>query len=248
MIAPAVAARNQPADPAAEIRLLLVHGILHLLGYDHEDEDERAAMWAAQERYSGVSVLVTGTDWFEIGVIVLLVGCVALLGRVGGRHHPHEPRAGAAPRARRGAAARRRLLKIAEEPAPYLNVVLLLTLLATIGGTTLASTIAVRHFGNAGELIATIVMTLVLFVFADVTPKTLALQRSDRVGLVLGAARRRASSASWARSRPGLVRLANAPHAGQGDEGGAVRHGEGVARVRRRRRRRRTRSRTRRRS
>jgi probable rRNA maturation factor len=56
VIAPAVATRNQPADPAAEIRLLLVHGILHLLGYDHEAEDERARMWAVQERYSGVRV------------------------------------------------------------------------------------------------------------------------------------------------------------------------------------------------
>jgi len=54
VIAPAVAARNNPQDPAAELRLLLVHGILHVLGYDHEDAGERAAMWARQERYSGV--------------------------------------------------------------------------------------------------------------------------------------------------------------------------------------------------
>jgi probable rRNA maturation factor len=54
VIAPAVAARNNPDDPAAELRLLLVHGILHVLGYDHEDAGERAAMWARQERYSGV--------------------------------------------------------------------------------------------------------------------------------------------------------------------------------------------------
>ena len=56
VIAPAVAARNHPDDPAAEVRLLLVHGILHILGYDHEDEGERAEMWARQERYSGVRV------------------------------------------------------------------------------------------------------------------------------------------------------------------------------------------------
>jgi putative hemolysin len=127
---------------------------------------------------------VSSADWLEIGVIVLLVGAVALLGasevvitrtnRVRALRLREE--------GRRGAAS---LLKVAEDPAPYLNVVLLLTLLATIGGTTLASTIAVRRFGNKGEWIATIVMTLVLFVFADVTPKTLALQRSDRVGLVL---------------------------------------------------------------
>ena len=38
------------------LRLLVVHGILHLLGYDHEEDAERAEMWARQERYSGVSV------------------------------------------------------------------------------------------------------------------------------------------------------------------------------------------------
>ena len=45
--------RNNP-DLEAETRLLLVHGILHLLGYDHEEDAERAEMWARQERYSGV--------------------------------------------------------------------------------------------------------------------------------------------------------------------------------------------------
>jgi probable rRNA maturation factor len=55
VIAPDVAARNNP-DVEAELRLLLVHGILHLLGYDHEEDDERARMWALQERYSGTQV------------------------------------------------------------------------------------------------------------------------------------------------------------------------------------------------
>lgn len=56
VISPAVAAGNRPEDPAAEIRLLLVHGILHLLGHDHEDEADRAEMWAVQERYAGARV------------------------------------------------------------------------------------------------------------------------------------------------------------------------------------------------
>jgi probable rRNA maturation factor len=56
VIAPSVAARNNPDDPAAELRLLVVHGVLHLLGYDHEEKDERAEMWVRQERYSGVKV------------------------------------------------------------------------------------------------------------------------------------------------------------------------------------------------
>jgi probable rRNA maturation factor len=54
VVAPAEAERNNPADPDGEIRLLLVHGILHLLGYDHEEEGERTRMWERQERYSGM--------------------------------------------------------------------------------------------------------------------------------------------------------------------------------------------------
>jgi probable rRNA maturation factor len=56
VIAPSVAVRNRPDDPASEMRLLLVHGILHLLGHDHMEDDQQAEMWARQERYSGVSV------------------------------------------------------------------------------------------------------------------------------------------------------------------------------------------------
>lgn len=33
---------------AAELRLLAVHGVLHLLGYDHATPDEEAAMWTLQ--------------------------------------------------------------------------------------------------------------------------------------------------------------------------------------------------------
>jgi probable rRNA maturation factor len=54
VVAPAEAARNNPDDPGAELRLLLVHGILHLLGYDHEEDGARTRMWERQERYSGV--------------------------------------------------------------------------------------------------------------------------------------------------------------------------------------------------
>ena len=33
---------------AAELQLLVVHGTLHLLGYDHDSEESRAAMWRQQ--------------------------------------------------------------------------------------------------------------------------------------------------------------------------------------------------------
>jgi probable rRNA maturation factor len=53
VICPAYAAADVP-DVQAELRLLVVHGVLHLLGYDHEEEDERRVMWRTQEAYSGV--------------------------------------------------------------------------------------------------------------------------------------------------------------------------------------------------
>ncbi len=34
----------------AELQLLVVHGVLHLLGYDHTGPGEKAAMWTAQDQ------------------------------------------------------------------------------------------------------------------------------------------------------------------------------------------------------
>src|SRR6266508_1388350 len=48
-----MAALHNP-DLKAELRLLVVHGTLHVLGYDHEEDDQRTVMWERQERYSGV--------------------------------------------------------------------------------------------------------------------------------------------------------------------------------------------------
>jgi magnesium and cobalt exporter, CNNM family len=127
---------------------------------------------------------VSGGDWFQLLVIVLLIAAVGVLGasevsitrvnRVRAYRFVEEKRRGASS-----------LSKVAENPAPYLNVVLLLTLLATIGGTTIATSLAVRLFHGAGEIVATVAMTLLLFVFAEVTPKTFAIQQTDRVALVL---------------------------------------------------------------
>jgi probable rRNA maturation factor len=54
VVCPEEARRNNPQDPSAELRLLVAHGVLHLLGYDHEAEQDRREMWTRQERYSGV--------------------------------------------------------------------------------------------------------------------------------------------------------------------------------------------------
>jgi len=42
-------ANEQGHASAQELDLLIVHGVLHLLGYDHATAEEKAAMWARQE-------------------------------------------------------------------------------------------------------------------------------------------------------------------------------------------------------
>lgn len=45
----AAQAAEQGHSVEAELTLLVIHGCLHLLGYDHADENERDAMWARQD-------------------------------------------------------------------------------------------------------------------------------------------------------------------------------------------------------
>ena len=54
VVCPEVAA-SQNEDLEAELRLLVAHGVLHLLGYEHEEEDERRVMWDRQSSYAGTT-------------------------------------------------------------------------------------------------------------------------------------------------------------------------------------------------
>jgi probable rRNA maturation factor len=43
-------AQERGHSTAEELDLLVVHGVLHLLGYDHADAEERDRMWAVQQQ------------------------------------------------------------------------------------------------------------------------------------------------------------------------------------------------------
>jgi CBS domain containing-hemolysin-like protein len=123
-------------------------------------------------------------DTIELGVVLVLIVAAGMLaaaetsitrmGRIRAYHLREEGQKGS-----------RALARVAENPAPYLNVVLLLMLLTQLGGTTLATVVAVRHLHRIGEVVATAAMTLLLFVFAEVTPKTFVVQHTDRAALRL---------------------------------------------------------------
>lgn len=52
------AAENQAGEYgvslAEEIRRLFAHGLLHLLGYDHQEKDDAEEMFGAEEKYLGL--------------------------------------------------------------------------------------------------------------------------------------------------------------------------------------------------
>ena len=54
-----------------------------------------------------------------------------------------------------------------------------------IAASTLATGLLLDYFGQAGEIYATFIMTFMIFIFAEVLPKTAAFNAPDRMALVL---------------------------------------------------------------
>ncbi|MGB4334872.1 MAG: hemolysin family protein [Chromatiaceae bacterium] len=84
---------------------------------------------------------------------------------------------------RRGATAVYRLKK---EPAPMLIAILIGNNLVNVGASALATVVATDWFGHLGPGIAVGVITLLLLVFGEITPKSLATHYAERISLVAG--------------------------------------------------------------
>jgi CBS domain containing-hemolysin-like protein len=124
------------------------------------------------------------SDFFvPLSIVVLLViaafaalaECAILrIGRIRPHHLAKEKKAGADV-----------LVKVVEDPAPFLNALLLVTLLAELLAAALATGLALRWLDTAGEIIAAVVMTILVFAFAQVVPRTYAVQHTDRAALLV---------------------------------------------------------------
>ena len=80
------------------------------------------------------------------------------------------------------------LLRIVEDPARYMNVMWLLTLVAQVTAAVLATGLAIDAFSGAGEVVAAVGVTVVLYVVAVLPPKAIAVQHTDRCALVVARA------------------------------------------------------------
>jgi CBS domain containing-hemolysin-like protein len=142
---------------------------------------------------------MTGTE------ILLLVGVlgsilVAVFFALAETSLTHVGRVKAIQLAEEKARGAQHLIRLIEDPARFLNVVLLLMMMLQVAGASMATLLAESLADGAGwaTLIATFSMTIMSFVFAEAAPKTYAVQHSQRVAL------RVAPIVSWLIRLPGL--------------------------------------------
>lgn len=77
------------------------------------------------------------------------------------------------------------LEKLIREPNRLLGTVLVGNNLANILASTMAAALFIHYFGNKGVALATIVMTIVILLAAEIAPKTYAAHNAERVALRL---------------------------------------------------------------
>ena len=73
--------------------------------------------------------------------------------------------------------------KLVEDPSQLLGAILIGNNIVNIGASSLATILATNIFGNSGVGIATGLMTILILIFGEITPKSIAKQNSEAVAL-----------------------------------------------------------------
>lgn len=73
--------------------------------------------------------------------------------------------------------------KLVEKPSNLLGAILIGNNIANIGASALATSLAIDYYGPSGVAISTVAMTLLILIFAEVTPKSLASQFSEKTSI-----------------------------------------------------------------
>lgn len=75
--------------------------------------------------------------------------------------------------------------KLLENPNKLLGTILIGNNAVNIGASALATALAIRLLPNGGVGISTVVMTIAILIFGEVTPKNLAIQNSEKVAVTI---------------------------------------------------------------
>ena len=76
-----------------------------------------------------------------------------------------------------------RVLRLLERPDRLLSVVLIGNTFCNTVTAAIATMLAIHAFGDMGALVATVILTLVILIFGETAPKTVAVMFSQRVAL-----------------------------------------------------------------
>lgn len=76
-----------------------------------------------------------------------------------------------------------RVLEITDNSGKMLSAILIGNNVVNLSASSLATTLAIKIFGSVGAGIATGILTLLILIFGEVTPKTLATLHSDKISL-----------------------------------------------------------------
>lgn len=75
------------------------------------------------------------------------------------------------------------LAKVIDDPGKLLSAILIGNNIVNISASSLATILATRHFGNAGAGAATGILTLLILIFGEITPKTMASLKAEKMAL-----------------------------------------------------------------
>lgn len=84
-----------------------------------------------------------------------------------------------------GVAGAKSVEKLIEDPNRLLGAILIGNNVVNIGASSLATVLATNIFGNSGVGIATGVITILVLIFGEITPKSIAKQKSETVALMV---------------------------------------------------------------
>lgn len=73
--------------------------------------------------------------------------------------------------------------KLVENPNTMLSGILVGNNIVNIGASALATSLAIKNFGSTGVGLATGIMTILVLIFGEITPKSLAAQNSEKMAL-----------------------------------------------------------------
>ncbi len=84
-----------------------------------------------------------------------------------------------------------RVLEITSDSGKMLSAILIGNNIVNLSASSIATALAIQIFGNAGAGIATGILTVLVLIFGEISPKTLATIHADKIslaysGIILG--------------------------------------------------------------